>query len=84
MYPVCIPADGTNDYSLLCQHPLKISISYTSAGKPYTENFELPMKGINCIINNSNYVRMEMKKQKSLESISNQLKKISNALNKFE
>lgn len=84
MYPICIPADGTNDYSLLCQCPLTISISYTSAGKPYKENFELPMKGINCLINNSNYVRMEQKKRESINDISTQLAKISNNLHKPE
>ncbi len=84
MYPICVPADGTNDYTLLCKYPLKISISYTSSGKLYEEYFELQMKGINCIINDSNYIRMEQKKRKSIEEISTQLEKISNTLNKSD
>ena len=84
MYPICVPADGTSDYALLCKYPLKISIRYTSSGKPYEEDFELPMKGINCIINNSNYIRMEQKKRKSIEEISVQLGIISDTLNKLE
>lgn len=43
----------------------------------YNEQFELPMKGINCIINTSDYVRMEQKKRDSLDKIEKQLEKIA-------
>lgn len=77
MYPICVPADGTGDYLKLCEKPLRINIEYYSGGKPYKEQFELPMKGINCIINTSDYVRMEHKKRDSIDKIGKQLEKIA-------
>lgn len=76
MYPICVPADGTGDYSRLCEKPLRIDIEYYSREKQYKEQFELPMKGINCIINTSDYVRMEQKKRDSIDKIGEQLEKI--------
>ncbi len=81
MYSICVPADGTGDFLILCEKPLKITIDYYSGDKPYHEEFELPMKGINCIINTSDYVRMEQKKRESLDNIGEQLKKIDGKLN---
>lgn len=72
-----LPADGTGDYMKLCEKPLIIDIQYYSNGKMYNEQFELPMKGINCIINTSDYVRMEQKKSYSLDKIEKQLEKIA-------
>lgn len=77
MYPICVPADGTGDYLKLCQKPLQMDIEYYSGGKKYKEQFELPMKGINCIINTSDYVRMEQKKRDSIDKIEKQLEKIA-------
>lgn len=77
MYPICVLADGTGDYLKLCEKPLRINIEYYSGGKPYKEQFELPMKGINCIINTSDYVRMEHKKRDSIDKIGKQLEKIA-------
>ena len=77
VYSICIPADGTGDYMKLCEKPLIIDIQYYSKGKMYNEQFELPMKGINCIINTSDYVRMEQKKRDSINKIASQLEKIA-------
>lgn len=77
LYPICILADGTGDYEKLCEKPLKIDIEYYSGEKKYNMQFELPMKGINCIINTSDYVRMEQKKRESLYKIERQLEKIA-------
>lgn len=77
VYPICVPADGTGDYMKLCEKPLIIDIQYYSDGKEYKELFELPMKGINCIINASDYVRMEQKKRDSIDGIEKQLEKIA-------
>lgn len=65
------------NYLKLCEKPLKIQITYTSDGCGYSECFELPMKGINSISNMSDYVRMEAKKINHLNSIENELTKIS-------
>lgn len=81
MYAICVPADGTGDYTVLCEKPLKISISYKSGNKLYSEEYELPMEGVNCIINTSDYVRLEQKKRASLDNIGRQLNKISEKLN---
>lgn len=80
LYSICIPADGTGDYSLLCEKPLIIDISYQSGNKTYSEKFALPMKGINSIINTSDYVRMEKKKRDSLEAIEKQLKNMNKSI----
>lgn len=77
VYSICVPADGTGDYQKLCEKPLIIDIQYYSDGKKYKEKFELPMKGINCIINASDYVRMEQKKRESLHEIGKQIQKIA-------
>lgn len=77
VYSICVSADGTGDYMKLCEKPLIIDIQYYSNGKMYNEQFELPMKGINCIINTSDYVRMEQKKSYSLDKIEKQLEKIA-------
>lgn len=77
VYPICVPADGTGDYLKLCEKPLKIDIEYYSGVKKYKQQFELPMKGINCIVNTSDYVRMEHKKRDSLDKIEKQLEKIA-------
>lgn len=77
LYSICVPADGTGDYLKLCEKPLRIDIEYYSGSKRYKEQFELPMKGINCIINTSNYVRMEQKKRESIDKIGEQLEKIT-------
>ena len=61
-------ADGTGDYLKLCEKPIKIDIEHYSGDKLYKEKFELPMKGINCIINTSDYVRMEQKKIKKIRT----------------
>lgn len=61
----------------LCEKPLIINVQYYSGEKMYKERFELPMKGINCLINTSNYVRMEQKKRDSLDEIGKQLEKIA-------
>ena len=77
MYSICVPADGTGDYMKLCEKPLIINVQYYSGEKMYKERFELPMKGINCLINTSNYVRMEQKKRERLDEIGKQLEKIA-------
>ena len=77
MYSICVPADGTGDYMKLCEKPLIINVQYYSGEKMYKERFELPLKGINCLINTSNYVRMEQKKRDSLDEIGKQLEKIA-------
>lgn len=77
VYSICVPADGTGDYKKLCEKPLIIDIQYYSDSKKYKEQFELPMKGINCIINASDYVRMEQKKRATLDEIEKQLEKIA-------
>lgn len=77
MYSICVLNDGSGDYLKLCEKPLKIQITYTSDGENYSDCFELPMKGINCISNMSDYVRMETKKMDQLKSIANELTEIS-------
>lgn len=77
LYSICIPADGTGDYTLLCQAPLEIDISYTSGNKIYSKKYILSMKGINSIINTSDYVRMKQKEISALKGISKGLKNIS-------
>lgn len=76
VYSICVPADGTGDFATLCEKPLKITIDYYSGDKPYHEEYELPMKGINCIINTSDYVRIEQKKIESLNDIGKHLQKL--------
>lgn len=76
MYAICVPADGTGDFAILCEKPLIISFSYKSGNKSYSEEYELSLKGINCIVNTSDYVRMEQKKRESLNDIVEQLKRI--------
>ena len=84
LYSICIPADGTGDYSVLCEKPLIIDISYQSGNKLYSEKFNLPMKGINSIINTSDYVRMEKKKRDSLDAIEKQLKSMNKSLTNYQ
>ena len=80
LYSICIPADGTGDYMILCEKPLIIKISYRSGMKFYSEEFVLPMKGINSILNTSDYVRMEGKKRESIDAIQTQLKNMNEAM----
>lgn len=84
LYSICIPADGTGDYLTLCEKQLIISISYQSGEKSYEEDFNLPMKGINSIINTSDYVRMEKKKRDSLDAIEKQLKSINKSITDYQ
>ena len=57
---------------------IHVKREYKSGNKEYTEQYELSLKGINCIINTSDYVRMEQKKRNSLDEIAKQIKYLSN------
>ncbi len=73
LYALCVPADGTGDYKKLCEKPLNVTISYTSDGVLYKDNYELSMNGINCLLNTSDYVRLEKKKLDLMKEISKEM-----------
>lgn len=77
-YGLWVPGDGSNDFEILGEKELLISIKYKSLGKEYKEDFAIALKNYNYMVNPSDYVRLTKKQNDKIDSINESLKKLIN------
>ncbi len=82
VYGLYIPGDGSNDYNLLCETPLKIQISYNTLNRDYKEKYKIDFEAYNYMVNTSDFVRMKKKEIKVLKEMNEELKCINRSISK--
>lgn len=79
-YGLCVPGNGHDDFNILGEVPLEITISYNSMNREYNEHFNIPLDGYNFMVNTSDYARLTKKQIQEMRDTNKELKDISEIL----